>query len=152
MKKKIESFGHTDSGHGRVEERRIEVLSVRPGSVVWPDLRQICRITRTRYIKDKQSTDSVFAITSLHEYTHKPKDLLELNRAHWAIENNMNWVKDNILNEDKATNRTRKAPHTLAEIRNFIPALAKKYKKKPKEFIESNQMRHKELIKTMCYQ
>ena len=137
----------------RIEKRKLEVLSSGEAGIRWSGLMQIGRITRTRTIKTtgKIATETVCFITSLPQSQTTPEQLLALNRNHWAIENTLHWTKDVIMNEDRATNRKGKSPHSLAELRNFVLALIKKAGKKPKETIEYNQIYSQKLIKTLCY-
>ncbi|MCB0833570.1 MAG: transposase [Bacteroidetes bacterium] len=86
-------------GHGRIEERKLEVISTAHCRIKWPGLMQVGRITRQRTIKStgKTSIESTCFITSLPESSTTPEHLLELNRNHWGIENKLHWVKDNVF-------------------------------------------------------
>ncbi|WP_341761758.1 hypothetical protein [Candidatus Tisiphia endosymbiont of Thecophora atra] len=39
-----------------------------------------------------------------------PKELLKFNRSHWSCENNLNWIKDKVFEEDKSTISTGENP------------------------------------------
>jgi len=52
----------------------------------WSGLAQVCRITRQRIIRGKESAETVYAITSLTAEKAGPDQLLRLSREHWAIE------------------------------------------------------------------
>ncbi|MCB1531786.1 MAG: ISAs1 family transposase [Alphaproteobacteria bacterium] len=115
-------------GHGRIEERKLEVISTAHCRIKWPGLMQVGRITRQRTIKStgKTSIESTCFITSLPESSTTPEHLLELNRNHWGIENKLHWVKDNVFLEDRSTIRTKDAPHIAAILRNLALHLIKK--------------------------
>jgi hypothetical protein len=82
----------------------------------WPGLAQIARLTRTREIGGKISTETVYLITSLPAAVAAPQRLLALNRAHWAIENKLHHVRDVSMDEDRC--RVRAGARALAGLRN----------------------------------
>ena len=131
----------TTAGHGRIEERKIEVLPA--GSVRFAGVKQWGRITRTRTNKKtgKTTHEEVHFISSLGLSQATPAELLAYNRSHWAIENNLHRNKDNLLGEDASTVRTKNAPQTLSAIRNLALNLLTKINKSPKlarEFAQYN--------------
>lgn len=105
--------------HGRIEHRRIEVVSA--GRVVWPGLRQWGRLTRVRIDKKtgKESAEVICFITSFGESQATAVDLLRYLRDHWRIENGSFRTKDTLLQEDASTIRTASAPQALAALRNL---------------------------------
>ena len=128
-------------------------MNLPAGSIQWPRVRQIGRITRIRTHKKtgETSEEVIHFITSRAESQITPKELLTLMRDHWAIENNLHRTKDVLMNEDRSPVRTKNAPHAMAECRNFVLSLIKKSKKNPKEAIENNQINIKQIIKAVCY-
>jgi len=90
------------------------------GDVAWPGLRQYCRITRTRTQNrtGEITTEVVHLISSLPVSLTTPKQLPDLNRGHWGIENRLHWVRDAVFREDASTLRTRNAPQAVAALRN----------------------------------
>jgi hypothetical protein len=82
----------------------------------WPGLAQIARLTRTRQIGGKTSTETVYLITSLPLAEAPPERLLALNRAHWGIENQLHHVRDVSMDEDRC--RVRAGARALAGVRN----------------------------------
>ena len=46
-------------------------------------------------------------------------------RSHWAIENQLHWVLDVVMDEDQARNRKDHGPHNLALLRKLALNLAK---------------------------
>ncbi len=49
-----------------------------------------------------------------------PARLLALNRAHWAIENRVHWVRDMTFDEDRCRARKGAGAHVLASLRNLV--------------------------------
>jgi len=105
-----------EKGHGRIETRKIAVSAEAVSHLDWPGLGQIARLERTRLIGDKSSTEIVYLITSLAPRQAGPERLLELVRAHWAIENKLHHVRDVTMNEDRC--RVRAGARPLAALRN----------------------------------
>lgn len=64
-----------------------------------------------------------YKITSLPPERASPADLLHLSRAHWAIENELHYVRDVTLGEDASRIRSGTAPQAMAAIRNLIVAV-----------------------------
>jgi hypothetical protein len=64
-----------------------------------------------------------YRITSLPPERAGPADLLRLSRGHWAIENQLHYVRDVTLGEDASRIRTGTAPQVMAAMRNLIVAI-----------------------------
>jgi len=128
-----------EKGHGRVEHRLLAVLPVVHKIQGWPDVAQLCRIERTRFLTaTKTEQRGVFYfITSLSETQANPDVLMRLIRNHWSIENHLHWQKDMLLGEDRSTTRVRNGPQNLALLRAFVLFALKKHGLKPKQTIES---------------
>ena len=107
-------------GHGRVEIRRIRTTTRLTGYLDWPGAKRVYLLERTRRIKEKQTTETVCAITSLGPERASAKRLLAISRGHWQIENRLHWVRDMSLGEDAYRVRTGEAPEILAAIRNAM--------------------------------
>ena len=71
-----------------------------------------------RRIGDKESTEVAYVVTSLPAAEAGPERLLELARAHWAIENKLHWVRDVSMSEDRC--RVRAGARALAALRNLV--------------------------------
>jgi predicted transposase YbfD/YdcC len=107
-----------DKGHGRLEVRRCDVT----GEVAWlqkthhwPNLQSIARITATRIIGDKTTTEVRYYLT---DRTPEPACLLADTRSHWAIENTLHWTLDMSFGEDACRIRKDNAPLAIATIRH----------------------------------
>jgi hypothetical protein len=64
-----------------------------------------------------------YKITSLPPERAGPADLLRLSRGHWAIENQLHYVRDVTLGEDASRVRSGVAPQAMAAMRNLIVAV-----------------------------
>jgi hypothetical protein len=73
--------------------------------------------------KGRWHTEVHYKITSLPPERAGPADLLHLSRAHWAIENELHYVRDVTLGEDASRIRSGTAPQAMAAIRNLIVAV-----------------------------
>jgi predicted transposase YbfD/YdcC len=67
------------------------------------------------------------------------KQILEVVRKHWAIENELHWVLDVALNEDHNRARKDQAPENLAVIRHIALNLLK-HEKTAKGGIHAKQL------------
>ena len=88
-----------DKGHGRIEKRSIEVTSSMAeylGSD-WPGCAQVFRLTRERKTGEKVETEAMHGIASLPRERAGARELLELTRGHWGIENGLHGVRDGTL-------------------------------------------------------
>lgn len=140
-----------EKGHGRVETREIFVLPIIHKIQGWPSVAQICKVRRKRFVcaDNKESIADFYFITSLSPKAASAPQLLDKVRAHWAIENNLHWVKDVILNEDRATNRKKLSPRNMASVRNCVLFLLEKQGLKPKagrEHLAQNQQKAINLV------
>jgi predicted transposase YbfD/YdcC len=115
------SFGpeHTTAnrGHGRIETRYAAVAPV-PGGL-FPHAAQVVRVTRDRANLSNEGTITVaWYITSLSADRAGAKELGDLARSHWGIENRLHWVRDVVYREDASTIRTGNTPRVMATLRN----------------------------------
>jgi hypothetical protein len=68
----------------------------------------------------KVEQEVVYGMTSLAPEQADAARLLELNRAHWSIENRLFGVRDVTLGEDACRVRSGSAPEVLAELRSAL--------------------------------
>jgi predicted transposase YbfD/YdcC len=101
----------------------------------WPGLGQIIRLTRSREIRGKISTETAYLITSLTAKDAAPERLLSLARGHWAIENSLHHVRDVSMDEDRC--RVRAGAHALAAVRNCALAVIRRLKRPVREAREN---------------
>jgi hypothetical protein len=69
-----------------------------------------------------------YAISSVTPTEADAKGLLSLKRGYWGIENNLHWVRDVTLDEDRSQVRSGAAPQVFAACRNLALALLRRHK------------------------
>ena len=107
-----------DKGHGRIEIRRCEATSDiawLQEQHQWPGLQTIIRITSTRIIGSKTTTDVRYYIS---DDVPDAVKILTNTRSHWAIENSLHWTLDMSFGEDACRIRKDNAPLAMATIRH----------------------------------
>jgi hypothetical protein len=111
-------------GHGRIE---IRTLHAHAGQELrwlsWPGLQQVCRLVHQARRRGRWQIEIHYKITSLPAELVGPAELLRLSRTHWAIENELHYVRDVTLGEDGSRIRSGAAPQAMAAIRNLLVAV-----------------------------
>jgi len=67
--------------------------------------------------------DVVFAITSLSRKQTSPRQIANMLRGHWRIENALHYVRDVTFAEDHSRIRTGSGPRVMASMRNLAIAI-----------------------------
>ena len=116
-----------EKAHGRIEQRRIAVMTPLPGLVNYPHVAQIFRVTRERTDARQRGTgetsiEYAYGITSVPEEQASPEQLLAWNRGHWRVEANHH-VRDRTFDEDACLARTGFAPENNALCTNIAIAI-----------------------------
>lgn len=84
-------------------------------------VRQVSRLRRQRHLRDQETTETVYYVTSLSTDCAPPDRLMQLHRNHWGvIENGLHYVRDEAFQEDRSTIRTGDASQNLAALRNGV--------------------------------
>ena len=113
-----------NKAHGRYERRTLTASSLLKDYASWPGLHQVFRLERQRQLKGQLSTSEiVYGITSLDAQAATPSDLLHFVRRHWAIENQLHYVRDVSLREDYCRLASSSAQIILAILNNLVVAL-----------------------------
>ena len=110
-------IGHTSTsrGHGRTEQRAIQLISTLHPGLGFPHARLAARIVRTRTTSAGARTrEIVYAIGDLSDQQADAARIAALVRGHWVIENQLHWVRDVTLGEDAHQLRTGSAPQAMA--------------------------------------
>jgi predicted transposase YbfD/YdcC len=114
-----------DQHGGRIEERRLRASTALVGYTDWPGHRQVLEVERT--ITKKRTgeirREVAYAITSLPVERASARQLLQLWREHWHIENKLHWVRDVTFDEDRSQVRTGRIPQVMAALRNVAISL-----------------------------
>lgn len=115
---------HEPKTHGRSETRTIRTTTWsvdRIRAMGWPEVQQIFEIERIRKVKGgKPTRELVYGFTSLTQEQASPERLLALCRGHWGIENELHYVRDVTLDEDRCRVRKGASPRVLASLRNLV--------------------------------
>jgi len=114
-----------DSGHGRIEQRRLTASSALVGYSDWPGLAQVFQLERGVIMQKsgEQRHEVVYGVTSLGPDRVGPERLLGLVRQHWQIENQVHWVRDVTFDEDRSQVRCGSIPQLMAAFRNTVIGL-----------------------------
>jgi predicted transposase YbfD/YdcC len=116
-----------DKGHGRLEHRQITCspdLNDWFGKD-WEGIEHVFRLERTTRIltSGKVRHEVVYGLSSLSMKKAPPARMLELVRAHWAIENRLHYRRDETLGEDECQSRTGPVPSLLAQLNSTVLSL-----------------------------
>jgi predicted transposase YbfD/YdcC len=96
-----------DNGHGRVENRRCQViddLSLIESKEEWKGLRTLVKIESERYIKSSGKTETEIRLY-ISSLVSDAKLINQSIRAHWSVEYFLHWVLDVGFNEDNSRKR-----------------------------------------------
>jgi predicted transposase YbfD/YdcC len=86
----------------------------------WKGLKQGFELVRERTEKGQKTVEMVHGISSLSAERADAQRLLELNRGHWSIENELHYRRDVTLGEDASRIRKDGAPEVMAALRNSV--------------------------------
>ena len=89
----------------------------------WPEVGQVCRITRhTRGPAEQTTSEARYGVTSLGAAV-EPQTLLRYARGHWEMENRRRYARDATLGEDASQVRKGAAPQVMATLRNAMVSI-----------------------------
>jgi len=110
-----------DKGHGRIEERTLTASTGLNDYLDWPGLGQVFEIKRETIICNTGQirSETVYGITSHSVEKADAKTLLEINRAHWGIENGSHYRRDVTFGEDGCRMKSKTAAQALAVFNNL---------------------------------
>lgn len=126
----VEVFDETDKGHGRIEQRTVE-LCRDLGWVLtaqrWAGLAFVVKVTRERTVlsTNKTSTETAYYIGS--DPSLDATGAAHRIRRHWSVENELHWVLDMAFREDEAPHRARYTAQNLSTLRHFALNLIKRF-------------------------
>ena len=105
---------------GRTENRTYTTSRVPENEYLkqWEGLRQIIRVKHSGTRENKPYHKIHYYITSLENYPIKK--IAEGIRNHWRIENNLHWVKDAIMYEDKSRIKGFLLASNMSMIRTIV--------------------------------
>jgi hypothetical protein len=114
-----------DSGHGRIEPRRLPTRDVLVGYRDWPGLAQGFQVERHVLIKKTGEVreEVVAGGTRLALACADAPRLLALIRGQWLIENQSHGVRDVTCDADRSPVRCGHSPQVMATFRNTVMGL-----------------------------
>ena len=117
-----------EKGHGRVEERSFETSFRLAGKIEFPYLAQVFRVTKTSLeVKTgKVSEQTIYGITSLPVEEYGAKELLDLTRKHWRIENGLHYRRDVTFKEDAVKKKSFNGGQIMAALNNLAIGILRK--------------------------
>jgi hypothetical protein len=113
------------SGHGRIEQRRLQTSDVLVGYSDWPGLGQGFQVERHVIIKKTgEVREAVGAgVTRLALACADAPRVLALIRGQWLIENPSPWVRDVTCDAARSPVRCGNIPQVMATFRNPVMGL-----------------------------
>ncbi len=108
-----------DADHGRIETRTATVstdIGWLQEDHRWPGLTAIGKVVRIRETAAKTTTETAYYLLSS---ALSPDRLNEVVRSHWAVENQLHWRLDVVMNEDQDRTRLGNGPNNLAVLRHM---------------------------------
>jgi hypothetical protein len=116
-----------EKGHGRLEYRHITTSPDLNDWFAqrWQGIEQVFRLHRTTtLLKTGEVREQiVYGLSNLTRGQAPPERLLALIRAHWKIENRLQWRRDVTLGEDACQTRTGAVPSLLALLNSAVLSL-----------------------------
>ncbi len=116
-----------EKSHGRLTTRTLTACGLLTESSTWPGLHQVFQLDRCRVntATGERQTERVYGVTSLKAGQASPERLLQLNRAHWGIENGLHYRRDVTLHEDAMHTKTTAVAHCMATLNNLVIGLTR---------------------------
>lgn len=98
------------------------------GQLPWPGVTTAVRIDRHRTDRSGSSTETAYFITSRKPTgdSNDTKLLALACRAHWAIENQLHWIRDVVYGEDDSQRHIANIPVIFAACFSIAIAVAKR--------------------------
>jgi predicted transposase YbfD/YdcC len=113
----IRSDRHTtiEEGRWRREERSVAVIYEPKGLPSdWSDVTAVVSVLRERVVNGTTTTTVHYYLTS---YAGTAKEIAEIIRGHWEIENGLHWIPDVAFREDESRTCDLNAGANLALLR-----------------------------------
>jgi predicted transposase YbfD/YdcC len=117
-----------EKGHGRIDTRTVYLVKDMGDCIDdthWPNIQSVIMVKSKRIIKDKESEESRYYITS--SCMGVTEAALAI-RKHWAIENGLHWSLDVGFREDRQVAQKMNLAENLAVVRRIAFTLLKQEK------------------------
>lgn len=117
-----------EKGHGRIDERELVTSFRLAGSLEFPYLEQVFRVTRkSEEVKSgKVSEQTIYGVTSWSVAAAGAQELLTATRGHWGIENGLHHRRDVTFHEDAIRNTTKNGGRVQAAFNNLTIGVLRK--------------------------
>ena len=115
-----------DGDHGRIETRTCTVIhdvAWLQERHDWPGLNRVVMVESKRDIGSKIERETRFYITSL---VLLAQEIGPMIRAHWAVENSLQWVMDMVFRDDESRVRTENAPANFTTLKYMAHNLTRR--------------------------
>ncbi len=115
----------TTKGHGRLEKYTLTSSALLNATSDWPSLGQVFQLGReVTYLKARKTTREIwYGITNLPRAAASARRLLDLNRKHWVIENQLHYCRDVTFHEDACVLRHPRVAQAIAVLNNLVLGL-----------------------------
>ena len=113
------------TSHGREERRRAWVscdVDEIQTAERWAGLKTLVRVESTRIVKDEETIENRFYISSR---VLSASEALDASRSHWSIENELHWVLDVAFREDDCRVRAGNAAENFSMVRQLALSMLK---------------------------
>ncbi len=108
-----------DQAHDRHERRRAFVTAFKPSPSPKALIDLVC-VARVEVWRTRAGKTTHQVRTYALSKPMPPDEVMRIVRNHWAIENNLHWQLDVLMNEDNTRNRKDNGPANLAALRRLI--------------------------------
>ncbi len=121
-----ESCESIEKGHGRIDKKKVYLVRDMDDCIdvkKWSEIHSVVMVISTRVIKDEESTERRYYITSSRLYV----DAIAMAiRKHWGIENGLHWSLDVGFREDRQVAQKVNLAENLAVLRRIAFTLLRK--------------------------
>ena len=117
-----------EKGHGRIDERELVASFRLAGSLDFPYLEQVFRVTRRseEVKRGKVSEQTLYGLTSWSVAAAGAQELLAATRGHWGIENGLHRRRDVTFQEDAIRNTRKNGGRVQAAFNNLTIGVLRK--------------------------
>lgn len=118
----LDKYTTQETQRGSLTTRTLRASTLLNEHLNWPGLAQVYEYHthREHFATGEITHHTQYGITSLTPEKATAKDLLELRKGHWTIENKLHWTRDVIFGEDASQIRTAAIPQVMAALRNTV--------------------------------